>query len=565
MLDKVSRKRYIEITAVLFLLIVLLFINNDREYFVAVPENGSYIDAEKSLIIGLDSGLYKDSVSVRMTMDSTIPDKAEIYYTLNGDDPTAEKGTLYTSDILLEKTDDYTVYPLKAAIFYKGEYSDTVERTYILCDDVTNEFGIYIVCITSDSDNLYDYEKGILVAGKGYDDSFIKNGPDSDENIANANYMQRGDDWIRDAHATIFGSDGELLTDQNVGLGVSGGTSSVFGIKSLKLTAVKNSEGGTDKIKLTLKNPEDNDPDNSSNNNGSIDNNVNDGYESIRLRAGSQDIDYGNIRSAVASRLAQNSGFDGITSTTRCIVFLNGDFYSISDIQETYSSSNLADRFGLSYPKYVEKTKEREDQSLMKLDTAELFRQDLDDEMNRQALEAEVDMDNYLLYFAIEILMNNTDWTNNNFEYWRYTAGYDGDNPYTDERYRFLIFDTDLIYHTHNTPGWFDGDDGDVFEYLMEGTVRSKGSSFPYVMASDYYRDRFVTIVRDLLDTSFSTNNVLEIVDEENEKIAAARAFFFNSEYEANAEEEVLHLKEAVKSRPSEIKADLLRYFGIVY
>ena len=93
-------------------------------------------------------------------------------------------------------------------------------------------------------------------------------------------------------------------------------------------------------------------------------------------------------------------------------------------------------------------------------------------------------MDNYLLYYAINILANNTDWPQNNFEIWKYDGPYIENNKYTDGRYRFLIYDTDLTYYSSKNEIFFDGCDKDTFVSLMENIYRSEDSTFSNVMKS---------------------------------------------------------------------------------
>ena len=88
--------------------------------------------------------------------------------------------------------------------------------------------------ITSDRNNLYDYKTGILTKGKTYYDNLAKNGNAS---YIEGNYSNRGEEWVRNAHMAIFDRDGRVSLEQNIGLGVSGGSSSAFDVKSLKVYA----------------------------------------------------------------------------------------------------------------------------------------------------------------------------------------------------------------------------------------------------------------------------------------------------------------------------------------
>lgn len=497
-----------------------------------------------------DSGFYDGPLSVSLIKNIEVPGVARIFYTLDGNDPTVESME-YTKPIFLKKRSDYTVYSLKAVIYYGEKYSDIYEKTYILSDDVSNKYDINIVSITSDKNNLYDYETGILVPGKTYDDNYAKNGTGP---YIEGNYNQRNDEWIRRGHMTMFNSEGELLADQNVGIGVSGGTSAANEVKSLKICADKTYDKENKKLRLDLRSE------------GTYSSTYSfiDEYNSIRLRSGGQDIYFGNIRSAVISRLVQSSGFDHCSSTNRCVVYLNGKYYGIYDIQQNYSASYIADRFNLKESELIEKKKGDEFRSFSEAGIHEYFNTDLNDPVNREILEQYVDMGSYLSYYAINILCNNTDWPGNNFEMWRYTGEKNVYNPYSDGRYRFLIYDTDVTFNTDSTWNFFEGSQSDTFISLMEGLYRGTDSTFSKVMTSSYYRDQFVTMICDLMNTSFSTENILKIINEENEKIEAVREMYFDKEDVKSAEIHVDQIRQAALKRPDEIADSFFRYFGLV-
>lgn len=497
-----------------------------------------------------DSGFYGESISVSLNKNVEVPASARIYYTLDGDDPTEDKKE-YTAPIYLRKKDAVNVYPLKAVVCYDGEYSEIYEKTYVLCDDTENELDVDVVSVTSDRENLFDYETGIMVPGKTYDDSAEENGDKG--GYIRGNYNNRGEEWIRDAHVAIFSPEGNLAVDQNIGLGISGGTSPRFEVKSLKLCADDIYDEEHDKIRYDLTNQELKTAPYSF---------VNE-YKSIRLRSGSQDMEYGNIRSAVVSRLAQLSGSDHCTATKRCVVYLNGEYYGLFDMQQNYSDSYLANRFGLETSECIEKIKGLESEVFSEGGVSEYFNRDLNDTNNRRILEQYVDMDNYLFYCAIHILCNNTDWPENNFEMWRYTGQYDAGNKYSDGRFRFLIYDTDLVFSTDLFPEFFMGSTGDIFVSLMERINYVSKSSFSNVMKSAYYRDKLVVYIQDLLNTSFSEESIMKVVREEDEKIAKLRELYYDDEFVENAELYVEEIMKAAKSRPYEMEGNFGRYFGL--
>lgn len=547
MMSKKSRNTmlYLTVAIIAFTICIGYYYMEDYQSMDTVQ---AHVDGDL-ITFSEDSGLYDETVTVSLDKSMEVPGVARIYYTLNGDDPTVESME-YTGSIHLEKKKDFMVYPLKAVVYYGGEYSEIYEKTYVVCEDVSNELDIDIVSITSDRYNLYDYENGILVPGKTYDEDFALKGG---VGYIAGNYNNREDEWIRNAHVTIFDSKGGVLIDQNSGIKVSGRVSASQKIKSLKLYANSVYDKKHDKFNINLREDY-------------IEYTTYsfvDKYNSILLRAGGQDIDYGNIRSATVSRLVQLSGLDSGNTSRRCVVYLNGTFYGIFDMQQNYSCYNLANRFGLKNPDNIEKIKGNESDALMQAGLGVYFGKDLDDSLNREILEQYVDMDNYLTYYAVNVLWNNTDWPGNNFEMWRYVGAYESDNKYSDGRYRFLIYDVDMIYNTENSFDFFEGCKEDTFVSLMENRYLGNGSSFLNVMKSSYYRDKFVTIVSDLLNTSFRSDKILGVIQEENDKIATLRSLYYGEDYAEQTAFYVDQIVRAVQARPNKIHEDFLYYFGL--
>ena len=506
---------------------VALCLHYDLEDYESLETTIEHVTTD-SILFSEQTGVYHKSLSIELDLDFEISNNAQIYYSLDGSDPTTDSN-LYTKPVELKLSNDTTIYPLKAVVYQDNEYSDIYEEDYIL-DPSSKDYDLPIICVTTDPDGLYNEETGIF-----------------------ANYYSEGDEWVRNADLSIFDTDGTLITHQGVGLSVSGGTSVAFDIKSLKITAGYEYDD-EDKIYLDLFNDDLEDSSLS----------LVTEYNSIKLRSGSQDMNYGNIRSSLVSRLAQDSNFDGYTGTQRCVVYLNGELYGIFDMQQNYSNSFLKRRFGLEGTDVITRYKGNEEMCLRASDTYKYFYNDLNDEENREELEEHVDMDNYLLYYAINILDNNTDWPLNNVSAWQYTGDPIEGNEYSDGRLRFLLFDTDLIYYTSSNAHFFDGCDQDQFVSLMNNLYRGKDSTFRYVMESDYYRNKFIVLVCDLLNTSFDTDHILDLIDELYDEVDQPMKDSDLDVYD-QADYYISLLKQAVSAREGDIRNDFATYFRMYY
>lgn len=539
-------KKYFRFYFVLLIgALTLCFIYFDNKDRVSVNSILSYV-AGDTVVYSEKSGVYHESLSISLELDKEFPAEADIYYTVDGSNPT-KNGKKYENEIKLNLNSQLKRYEVKSAIYYKGEYSDVFEEEYILCKRaVENE--IDTLYIMTDKNNLYDYNTGIFVKGKVYDD--LKQKQEGKVEVLGGNYSLRGDEWIRNAYMVMVDSEGNPLINDKIGIGVSGGGSSAFPVKSLKIYSDEKYGSKNDKFQLDLREDR-----------ISYWSNVTE-YNSLRLRSGSQDVEGGNIRSAVVSSLANSSNFDGCTESRRCIVYLNGSFYGLFDIQQNYSDSFLARRFNLKESDKIEKVKGSEYASLEYVRLRNLFQKDLNYEENRKELESQIDMDNYLLYYAIEILCGNTDWPGNNFEMWRYIGQKDVNNDYADGRWRFLLYDTDLTFPVEATPNYFEGCKEEQFDVIMQGRNRAADSTFTNVMRSVYYRDMFITIVCDLLNTSFSGSNLVKTMNAENQLIESARDTFYDELFAEQAEIHLKQMRQYALERSSVIEECISRYFG---
>ena len=479
------------------------------------------------VVFSKDIGFYDDDIDVTIKPDGFLVRPIEIRYNMNGDDlmNTSEE---YVGAIRLEVPEDgYTLYTITAiACKENDECTKPQVATYVLGKNLDEDVTLDIININSSQRSLYDYDIGIMVGGRTFDENMA-----AGEQFAPGNYNNRGKAWMRDAFITRFDTNGGTVWAQDAQIGISGGTSSAYDVKSIK-------------VSMELQN-------------GSS--------KTFRLRSGSQDRSFGNIRSSVVDRLAEESGFDGRTGTKRVVVFLNGDYYGIFDVQDTFSEQNLLQRFKLSKKKNVEKvTGNGTETDVFRIfGIEESCWNNLDSVENRDRIEGLVDMDDYLKYYAILIMANNTDWPMNNFAAWRYVRGENENNKYEDGRIRFLIRDTDIVYHTDGDTVWFEGATGDTFRAIMDNKYRGAGSSFRKVMKSEYYRQRFIELIRSLIEGPFDTENVLKIVDEEVAKIEhQMRLFYSDEEYEEWAKQ-IGILKEAASKREEQVKEDIKDYFGV--
>ncbi|MBE6862946.1 MAG: hypothetical protein E7497_08665, partial [Ruminococcus sp.] len=272
-------------------------------------------------VLSQQSGFYDSSFQLSLSSESGYT----IRYTLDGSDPTAES-SIYSSpisvndisnqpNVLSARTDICApsqwgsisapkkpvdkAFIVRAAAFDKnGNMSDIVTGSYFI--GYGNRASYYknlkVFSIVTDSDNLYDREKGIYVLGKVYDD--WRNGPEYDSSTPDwstpANYTQKGAEWEREATMEIF-ENGSLSVSQNIGIRIHGGATRSAAQKSFNVYA--RSEYGESKLEFDLF---------SGNLKNKYDGDAITEFDSFMLRNGGNDAQYTRFRDKLNQMLVSD-------------------------------------------------------------------------------------------------------------------------------------------------------------------------------------------------------------------------------------------------------------------
>ena len=339
------------------------------------------------------------------------------------------------------------------------------------------------------------------------------------------------------ANIIVFDTNGAKLINQNVGLVISSGFSRYLPIKSMKFFPLDKKE----KIRYRF-------------NNGSSNYSKVINYNSLRLSANGQEQEYAYVRNSSIHKLAAQSNFDGYKDIDKYLVFINGDIYGVMNIENMYSDSFLKDRFRLKENK-VERHKENDIDFFKRIELYDKI-DDLNEE-NKKELEEKVDIDNLLLYYAIELLTNNSDWPQNNYEAWKYNGNYDKNNKYTDGKYRFLLYDLDLTYLSEEDSiwkGWGVGTNKFYDLLHFEETV------FYRLMKDDDYRNKFTTIVNNLNNTTFSKDNTVNVFTEEFNYIKDTVKLYKNEDEASDLDRYFQNTINYIENRNYDFSYDLRKY-----
>ena len=514
------------------------------------------------IIFSKPSGFYRDPFTLKIKAPTS-----EIYYTLDGTDPVrGQEGTFqYTREgveitdatdndnVHSMRTDVTTGFDLKAVeelsknrrpmnyqvpdykvdkctILRAAFYNDDGERSeiqtgawFIGFEGREGYGGIRTVSIVTDPANLFDYEKGIYVTGKAFDD-FVKADGFNDSHKWyrhywwwwDANYRNGGRDWERQANVQFFDKDGQLLLQQEAGIRIQGGGSRGFYPKSLNLYARKDYDGNS-RFHYDF---------------------FDTGFEAKRLTltTGGDDV-YTKQKDRLVSELTADQDF-AIMHYVPVFLFLDGEFWGVYHLTEKYDEKYFSYYYDVPEEEVLEiknnsiEVGTKEDLALYEEMKSFIEESDMSVEENYEKACGLMDMDSFINYFAVLTYCARCgDWPSGNFALWRTRPPADpeaqetqktqeiqekkeaapapaasgGGSPYRDGRWRWVLFDvnsaaisSELKQNQHDT-----------LQYVIKTS-----KMFESLSKNPGFREQFSRQILEYGRTVFSPESVNEKTDE---------------------------------------------------
>ena len=473
----------------------------------------------------LCGGFYSAPVVV------TLSAKHPVYYTTDGSIPTAESsrytGPITVSDssaqpnrvsahgslapedaeppyFLPDAPVDKATVITAVSIDENGVRSECAVQTYFIGYDKKSAYyqEMPVISLIADEDSLFSNENGIYVLGQIHENWLHGDDYDSDTPAYSmpANYTQHGKEWERQAAVQFF-EYGKLVLSQRAGIRIHGGATRSYPQKSFNLYARK--EYGASKLKYdvfagTVQSKAGGTPITE--------------FDSLILRNGGNDAVYTRFRDKLNQSLVSDRQF--LSQGMRpCIVFLNGEFWGQYEITEKQDADCIKAHYGVS-KKNVCIIKKDALETGTDADEAEfealrkwIRETDFSDRTAYEKLCASVDMQSFMDYMSCEIYMNNANWDKSNMAMWRATAA-DPANPYADEKWRFLMFDTDFSTGIY---GRTDASE-DSFERIMTKDC-FLAELFNGAMENKSFRQRFTETFTEIAEKNFNTERVCAEID----------------------------------------------------
>lgn len=495
------------------------------------PTPGADISAEMP-VFSVSSGIYEQPIKLELSSENGF----DIYYTTDGSVPT-KRSKKYRKAITLEDATgkpDYlaaeeqaslTMSPgwlqdiledptlpkaniLRAVCIDKeGNTGPVVTRTYWVGQDPAEMYGVPVISLTVDPDDLLDYDTGIMAKGRIFDEwlktpegqEFLQAEPGSRE--VTANFSQHGKAWERNVNISMFDETGVLQFEENAGIRIRGGFTRCYPQKSFNLYFRKDYGSGTLKYAL-FDNAKD------------IQGNTIAEYKKFALRSGGNDAKLLKLRDVLIQSLLRDRNFETQESMP-VIVFLNGEYWGPYCLMEVYDDQYFSSHYGIDKDNVIiieeDELDEGEDEDILLYEEYKSYAdKDMTDPEVWEAFSNIVDTDNMADYFAAEIYFGNADWKEDaNIRMWRTrTPGYTCDED--DGRWRFLLYDTEY------SAGLFNRDktqaDYDHFTVALENHP-----VFASAMKNPEFRELFLTKIKEIGSVNFTPERVKARMEEYTE------------------------------------------------
>lgn len=328
-------------------------------------------------VFSVKGGFFTSAVNVALLLPDGAPEGTKIRYTTDGSEP-VESSAEYTQPITLSSSKS-----IRAKLFCEGWLSprSTTHSFIFHGRDIT----LPLISIATDHKYFYDSSMGIYIEGKGYN--------------GKKNYEY---DWRRPINIEMFEPEGgEAVINQLCETRVKGGATRGETLKSLAVYA--NKRFGTKRFEYEFF-PEDAP--------GLTD------WKSIELRNSGNDHHYTYMRDGVMqASMGRHADLDW-QPWQPAIIYLNGKYLGILNIRSrsnedhTYTFHN-----GIEDVDVIEAwgtVKEGDDVEFKKFKDFYAGTNHTLDEYREW-----MDVEEFINYFGMNLLMDNKDWPGNNINMWR--------------------------------------------------------------------------------------------------------------------------------------------------
>ncbi len=442
-----------------------------------------------------------------------------IRYTTDGTEPT-ENSEIWSGRKAISST---TV--IRARAYRKGYIpSEILTCTYIIEREHTID--LPVISIVTDPDNLWSDSIGIYCVGT--------NGISGNGISYNANWNR---DWRRPANIEIINNPHDNYISQQCDIGIGGGWSRAYPLKSIEINAEKKYEGKNSfDTRIFAQKPYYR-------------------FKSLNLRNSGNDFYSSMMWDAAQQCLYANITDVEYQAYQPAVHYINGEYYGIINIRERsnhhhaysnwgYDKENLNMVMNSASGNTItgDKTK------LKRLE--ELIKTDVNDAAYKEICEI-IDIDEFINYIVIQSFAGNGDWMSNNVKFYS-SQNHDG-------RYRWVLFDLDGGFKNLNYNQFTASD--------RSGLTNTKvytGQIFQALKKHAAFRKKFVSHATAIIGGSIRPARVNSIIDSIasliSNEMPRHRERWGNS---YNLDSYRMSFKDFGKKRPMIYATQLAEYFSL--
>lgn len=407
---------------------------------------------------------------------------------------------------------DRAIVVRAVAVGPRGERSSVVTHTYFFGNPV--RYKLPIVSLVVDPEDIFGYEKGVMVAGARFDAWRVRTPRfTATAGTADANWRDEGDSSERPVHIEYFehpiNASKTNVPAQTAGLRVHGAFSRADPQKSLRLHGRK--RYGNDEINVFGP--------------------MSRGFlpKQVILRNAGNDRMGSMFRDSMTQSIIDGLRTD-ISRSQSILVFLNGEYWGHYMLRERLSADHfsqiasiddsnieVSQNFGVSKM-----------HSSMATEWVELI-QELEilrgkNEGILSSAEAKIDIASFIDSHISHIYAGNNDWPYNNMIAWRVklaSSARERDHPF--KKWQWPVIDLDMTFLSPEMKK--------MTEMISDLGPKQRSDLawsthlFRLLMSDPIFRQRFVQRYFDLLNTYFMPDRVLRIIDQFHERIAPEMPF----------------------------------------
>ena len=435
--------------------------------------------------------------------------EATIYFTLDGSLPDPTSGTVYTQPLPAEIPN--VVVVRAQAVLPDGSVGPVSSGSYFIGLDTT----LPMMSIIIDPDDFDSPKTGIY-----------------------SNHEQRGRVWERPIDLTYVDSERENGFHLGAGMRIHGSFSRYFSNKKSLRLYFRGVYGDT-KLNYPM-----------FGNQGQV------AFDLLVLHNAGKDLLL--FKNQLTEQLMQE--MDGYVARSRpTLLFINGQPWGIYNVRERITERLLAENYDIPSADISDTPNNRADLSPEELavDTIHwenlmsfVLQNDLSDPDNYAYLQTQMDVENFVDYYLLQMYIANTDWPHHNVMQFR---------PRTPGgRWQWIVWDNDFAF-------------GQVSRQMVTHVLQVEHPLrermvilLEKLLANPNFRNLFITRAADLLNTTLSTENV-------SEKVAALTAEYgpdihYEQErwsIETEWETAVNHMQDFAAQRPDFMRQHLVERLGL--